>query len=155
MAAPLLMIEVKNKLDLSSASLGNLPTGANAALPDPNLVRALYLLCFSFLISAFTMYIVILSLGWLRRYAEPDYRTNGSIVDAVRVQQCKMIAMVTWRFDLVMRCLSLVPGVGFFLLSYGFYDCFPFIDKAVVSRSLGFSAFISFLVFITTSTSNP
>ena len=146
MATPPLMVEVKNKLKLSSASFGNLPTGAAAASPDPTLVRALYILYLSFIISAATMSIIMSSRERLRHYAMTG--THESIADHARDRQRKMNRMVTWRFDLVMRCLSLAPGVSLLLLSYGLYYCLPFINKAVVGQRIGFSAFISFLVYI-------
>jgi hypothetical protein len=139
------MVEVKNKLKLSSASFGNLPTGADAAFPNPTLVRALYILYLSFIISAATMSVIMSSKERLRHYVVTG--THVSFADHARDRQRKMNRMVTWRFDLVMRCLSFAPGVGLLLLSYGLYDCLPLINKAVVSQRIGFSAFISLLVY--------
>jgi hypothetical protein len=49
--------------------------------------------------------------------------------------------MVTWRFDLVMKCLSLAPRVGLLSLCYGLYCCFSFINPAVLG-GIGFTAII-------------
>ena len=133
------MFEVGGKVRLPSATLGNPSTGAEAALPDPTLLRALSILSFSLFTSIFTAFFVISGQGWLRHYAETG--THGSIADRARDRQRKMNAIVTWRFDLIMKCLSLAPRVGLLTLCYGLYCCFSFVNPAVLG-GIGFTAII-------------
>ena len=121
---------IKNKPDLS-VLLENLPAGT--ILPqwngsDPTFARVLFILRLSLAISFLAVIIAFLGKQSLRHYARAG--THGSIVDRARDRQRKMNRMATWRFDLVMEWLFLVPVIGLLLFFYALYDYFSFLASA-------------------------
>ena len=104
---------------VASVSLGNVPTGADAAFPqwngpDPIIVNVKVILYSSLAASVLAAFIAMSGKQWLNRYAQVEMR--GSIIDRGRHRQRKMNGMVTWHFDLVMECLPLILQAALLLL---------------------------------------
>jgi H+/Cl- antiporter ClcA len=149
MSAPTFIAAITNKPDLS-VLLENLPAGT--ILPqwnvsDPTIARVLFILRLSLATSFLAVFIALLGKLLLRHYAQAG--THASIVDRARDRQRKMNRMITWRFDLVMRWLFLVPVIGLLLFFYALYDYFSFVvDKAGVSQVTRIIAFIFFFILV-------
>jgi hypothetical protein len=109
------------------------PSTSDAALPrwsntDPDLACAHFFLWLGVATCFLVVFLALLCKKILRHNAQAG--THGSILDRARDRQCWMDGMETWRFDLVVRCLSFMPGVGSIFLSYGLYVYASFTNKA-------------------------
>ena len=129
---------------IARASLGNVPTGADAAFPqwngpDPTVVHIQAILYTSLAASLLAAFIAMLGKQWINRYAQVEMR--GSVIDRSRDRQRKMNGMVTWHFDLVMECLPLMLQVALLLLGYALSNYLFFINKVVASILIGFTTF--------------
>ena len=129
---------------IARASLGNVPTGADAAFPqwngpDPTVVHIQAILYTSLAASLLAAFIAMLGKQWINRYAQVEMR--GSVIDRSRDRQRKMNGMVTWHFDLVMECLPLMLQIALLLLGYALSDYLFFINKVVASVLIGFTTF--------------
>ena len=142
---------------IANASLGNVPTAANAALPqwsgpDPTTVRVQAILYSSLAASLLAAFIAMLGKQWLNRYAQVEMR--GSLIDRSRHRQRKINGMDTWRFDLVMESLPLMLQIALLLLGYALSDYLYFIDKVVASVLIGFTSFglLFYLLIVSAAT---
>ena len=127
---------------VASAALGNIPTGADATLPewngpDSTIVHAQVILYSSLLTSLLAAFVAILGKQWLNRYASVE---RGSVVDRGRDRKRKMDGMVTWRFGLVMECLPLMLQAALLLLGYALSKYLLFINRVVSDVVGGFTA---------------
>ena len=139
---------------VASASLGNIPTGADAAFPqwkgpDPTIVHVQATLYSSLAASLFSAFLAMLGKQWLTRYAQVDMR--GSVVDRSRYRQRKMNGMATWHFDLVMECLPLMLQAALLLLGYALSNYLFFVDKVVAGVIIGFAGFGLLFYFLIAS----
>ena len=138
---------------VASVSLGNVPTGDNAAFPqwtgpDPAAVRIQAILYSSLSASLLAALIAMLGKQWLNRYASAG---RGSIIDRGRQRKRKMEGMDTWKFDLVMECVPLMLQAALLLLGYALSDYLYFINRVVASVVIGFTAFGLLFYFLITS----
>jgi hypothetical protein len=129
---------------IARASLGNVPTGADATFPqwtgpDPTIVHVQAILYTSLAASLLAAFIAMLGKQWINRYAQVEMR--GSVIDRSRDRQRKMNGMVTWHFDLVMECLPLMLQIALLLLGYALSNYLFFINKVVASILIGFTTF--------------
>ncbi|KAF9649519.1 hypothetical protein BDM02DRAFT_3128351 [Thelephora ganbajun] len=137
---------------IASVSLGKTPTGPDAAFPqwggpDPTTVHVQAILYSSLAASLLAALIAMLGKQWLNRYSQVEMR--GSVIDRSRHRQGKMNGMVTWRFNLVMESLPLMLQAALLLLGYALSNWLYFINKAVASVLIGFTAFgILFYILI-------
>jgi hypothetical protein len=139
---------------IASASLGNVPTGANAAFPqwtgpDPTIVHVQAILYSSLAASLFSAFVAMLCMKWLGSYAQVE--TRGSIIDRGRHRQVKMKGIATWRFDLVMESIPLMLQASLLLLGYALSNYLFFIDKVVAGVVIGFMAFGLLFYFLIVS----
>ena len=139
---------------IASASLGNIPTGADAAFPqwtgpDPTIVHVQAILYSSLAASLLSAFLAMLGKQWLTRYAQVDMR--GSIVDRSRYRQRKMNGMTAWHFDLVMEGLPLMLQAALLLLGYALSNYLFFIDEVVASVIIGFAGFGLLFYFLIAS----
>ena len=142
---------------IASTSLGNVPTGIDAAFPqwtgpDPAIVHVQAILYSSLAASLLAAFIAMLGKQWLTRFAQVDI--TGSISDRSRNRVRKLDGMVTWHFDLVMECLPLMLQLALFLLGYALSNYLFFVNKVVAGVLIGFTAFgllfYSLIVFAAT-----
>ena len=138
---------------IASATLGNIPTGANVVLPewngpDSTIVHAQAVLYSSLLTSLLAAFVAMLGKQWLNRYTSVE---RGSVVDRGRNRKRKMDGMVTWQFGLVMECLPLMLQAALLLLGYALSDYLFFINKVVASVIIGFAVFGLFFYFLIVS----
>jgi len=129
---------------MTSVSLGNPPTGENAAIPewtdpDPTVIHVRAILYSSLAASLLAAFVAVLGKKWLNRYAQVEM--HGSVIDRSRHLQPKMNGMVTWHFDFVMECLPLMLQAALLLLGYAPSNYLFFINKAVAGVLIGFTAF--------------
>ena len=139
---------------IASASLGNAPTGADAAFPqwagpDPTIVHVQVILYSSLATSILAAFIAMLGKQWLNRYAKVEMR--GSVIDRSRHRQRKINGMDTWHFDLVMESLPLMLQAALLLFSYALSNYLFFINKTIASVIIGFGAFGILFYFIIVS----
>ena len=139
---------------IASASLGNIPTGADAAFPqwtgpDPTIVHVQATLYSSLAASLLSAFLAMLGKQWLTRYAQVDMR--GSVVDRSRYRQRKINGMATWHFDLVMECLPLMLQAALLLLGYALSNYLFFVDEVVASVIIGFAGFGLLFYFLIAS----
>ena len=139
---------------IASASLGNVPTGANAAFPqwtgpDPTIVHVQAILYSSLAASLFSAFVAMLCMKWLGIYAQVE--TRGSIIDRSRDRQLKMKGIAIWRFDLVMESIPLMLQASLLLLGYALSNYLFFIDKVVAGVVIGFMAFGLLFYFLIVS----
>ena len=118
----------------ASVSLGNTPTGEDAAIPqwtgpDPTVVHVEAILYSSLAASLLAAFVAMLGKQWLNRYAQVEMR--GSVINHSRHRQRKMNGMVTWHFDFVMECLPLMLQAALLLLGYALSNYLFFINKAI------------------------
>ena len=142
---------------IASASLGNVPTGADAAFPqwngpDPTVVHVQSILYSSLAASLLAAFIAMLGKQWLNRYARAEMR--GSVIDRSRDRQRKMSGMVTWHFDLVMEFLPLMLQAALLLLGYALSEYLYSVDKVIASVVIGFTAFglLFYLLIVSAAT---
>ena len=142
---------------IANASLGNVPTAADAAFPqwdgpDPTVVRVQAIIYSSLAASLLAAFIAMLGKQWLNRYARVDMR--GSVIDRSRDRQRKMDGTVTWGFDLVMECLPLMLQAALLLLGYALSEYLYFINNIVASVAIGFTAFglLFYLLIVSAAT---
>jgi len=127
---------------VANASLGNVPTDANATLPewdgpDPTVVHVQSILYSSLAASLLSAFVAMLGKQWLNRYAEVEVR--GSVLDRSRHRQRKMDGMVNWHFDLVMESLPLMLQAALLLLGYALSEYLFSINKTVAGVLIGFT----------------
>jgi len=139
---------------VASASLGNIPTGADAAFPqwtgpDPTIVHVQAILYSSLAASLLSAFLAMLGKQWLTRYAQVDMR--GSVVDRSRSRQRKMNGMATWHFDLVMEGLPLMLQAALLLLGYALSNYLLFVEEVVASVIIGFASFGLLFYFLIAS----
>ena len=139
---------------VASVSLGNTPSGADAAFPqwngpDPAIVHVQAILYSSLATSLLATFIAVLGKQWLNRYTRVDMR--GSVIDRSRHRQRKMNGMDTWHFDLVMESLPLMLQVALLLLGYALSNYLFYINKVVAGVTIGFTAFGLLFYFLITS----
>ena len=142
---------------VASASLGKVPTGADATFPqwdgpDPTVVHVQAILYSSLAASLLSAFVAMLGKQWLNRYAQVEMR--GSVVDRSRHRQRKMDGMTTWHFDLVMECLPLMLQAALLLLGYALSNYLFFINKTVASVLIGFttSGILFYLLIVSAAT---
>jgi hypothetical protein len=128
---------------IANAALGNIPTGADAALPvwngpDSAIVRVQAIPYSSLSASLLAAFVAMLGKQWLNRYASVE---RGSIIDRGRQRKRKMDGMVAWKFALVMESLPLMLQHALLLLGYALSDYLFFINKAVAGVIIGFTTF--------------
>jgi len=139
---------------VASAALGNVPTGADAALPewngpDGNIVHVQAILYSSLSTSLLAAFVAMLGKQWLNRYASVE---RGSVIDRGRQRKHKMDGMMTWRFNLVMECLPFMLQIALLLLGYALSDYLFFINRVVSSVLIGFTTFgLLFYLLITSA----
>jgi hypothetical protein len=138
---------------IADSALGNIPTGAEAALPvwngpDSTVVRVQAILYSSLSASLLAAFVAMLGKQWLNRYASMEH---GSIIDRGRQRKRKMDGMVTWKFALVMECLPLMLQAALLLLGYALSDYLFFINKVVASVLIGFTSFGLLFYFLIVS----
>ena len=129
---------------IASTSLGNVPTGPDAAFPrwtgpDPAIVHVQAILYSSLAASLLSAFIAMLGKQWLNRFAQVEI--SGSIADRSRNRVRKLDGMVTWHFDLVMECLPLMLQVALLLLGYALSNYLFFVNRAVAGVLIGFTTF--------------
>jgi len=139
---------------IANASLGNVPTAADAAFPEwdgpkPTIVHVQAILYSSLAASLLAAFIAVLGKQWLNRYARVDMR--GSVIDRSRARQRKMDGTVTWGFDFVMECLPLILQAALLLLGYALSEYLYFINKVVAGVVIGFAGFGLLFYLLTVS----
>ena len=139
---------------VASASLGNTPTGADAAFPewngpDPTVAYVQAILYSSLAASLLAAFMAMLGKQWLSRYAQVDM--HGSIVDRSRHRQCKINGMATWYFDFVMESLPLLLQAALLLLGYALSSYLFSMDKGASGVVIGFATFGLLFYFLITS----
>jgi len=142
---------------VANVSLGNTPTGVDAAFapwngPDPTIIRVQAFLYASLAASLLVVLVAMLGNQWLNRYSWTDAR--GSVADRCRHRQRKMEGMVTWHFDLVMECLPLMLQAALLLLSYALSDYLFSLERIVASTIIAFAAFgvLFYLLLVSAAT---
>ena len=142
---------------IANASLGNVPTAADAAFPqwdgpDPTIVHVQAILYSSLAFSLLASFIAMLVRQWLNRYVQVDMR--GSVIDRSRIRQRKVDGTVNWHFDLVMECLPLMLQAALLLLSYALSEYLYSINNVVASVIIGFTAFglLFYLLIVSAAT---
>jgi len=139
---------------VASAALGNVPTGAVAALsewngPDDTIVHVQAILYSSLSTSLLAAFFAMLGKQWLNRYASVE---PGSVIDRGRQRKHKMDGMTTWRFSLVMECLPFMLQIALLLLGYALSNYLFFINRVVSSALIGFTTFgLLFYLLITSA----
>jgi len=128
---------------VASAALGNVPTGADAALPewkgpDSTIVHVQAILYASLSTTLLAAFVAMLGKQWLNRYASVE---RGSVIDRCRQRKRKMDGMVTWKFGLVMECLPLMLQAALLLLGYALSNYLFFINRVVASVVISFLTF--------------
>jgi len=128
---------------MASAALGNVPTGADAALPewegpDSTIVHVQAILYASLSTTLLAAFVAMLGKQWLNRYASMG---RGSVVDRGRQRKRRMDGMETWKFGLVMECLPLLLQAALLLLGYALSNYLFFINRVVASVVIGFLTF--------------
>jgi len=142
---------------VTSASLGNIPTGDDAAFPqwngpDSTIFHVQAILYSSLAASLLAAFVAMLGKQGLNRYAQFEMR--GSVIDRSQHRQRKMNRMVTWRFDLVMECLPLMLQASLLLLGYALSNYLYFIHRTVASVLIGFTSFglLFYLLIVSAAT---
>ena len=138
---------------IANSSLGNIPTGPDAAFPqwngpDPTIVHVQAILYSSLAVALLAAFGAMLGKQWLSLHAWVDMR--GSVVDRCRHRERKMSGMATWYFDLVMECLPLMLQVALLLLGYALSNYLFFINKVVAGVVIGFAVFMLLFYFVIT-----
>jgi len=141
---------------VASASLGNTPTGADAAFPewngpDPTVAYVQAILYSSLAASLLAAFMAMLGKQWLSRYVRVD--VHGSIVDRGRQRQRKINGMSTWYFDIVMESLPLLLQAALLLLGYALSTYLFSMDKGASGVVIGFATFGLLFYLIITSVS--
>jgi len=142
---------------IANASLGNVPTAADAPFPrwdgpEPTVVHVQSILYSSLAASLLAAFIAMLGKQWLNRYVRVDMR--GSVIDRCRDRQRKMDGMVTWRFELVMEGLPLMLQAALLLLGYALSEYLYSIGRVVASVVIGFTSFglLFYLLIVSAAT---
>jgi len=128
---------------VASAALGNVPTGADATLPEwkgpgSTIVHVQAILYASLSTTLLAAFVAMLGKQWLNRYASVE---RGSVIDRCRQRKGRMDGMMTWKFGLVMECLPLMLQAALLLLGYALSDYLLSINRAVASVVIGFLTF--------------
>ena len=141
---------------VASTTLGNTPTGADAAFPewngpDSTIVHVQAILYSSLSATLLAALIAILGKQWLNRYVSAEH---GSVVDRGRHRRRKMDGMVAWRFGLVMDCLPLTLQAALLLFGYALSNYLFFINKVIASVIIGFTSLgvLFYLLIISAAT---
>jgi len=141
---------------VASAALGNVPTGADAALPewkgpDSTVVHVQAILYASLSTTLLAAFVAMLGKQWLNRYSSVK---RGPAVDRCRQRKRKMDGMMNWKFGLVMECLPLMLQAALLLLGYSLSNYLFFINRVVAGVVIGFLTFglLFYLLIVSAAT---
>ena len=160
------MVDVQSKLEpdfeemnhtllkiVASTALGNIPTGADTALPEwkgpeSTIVHVQAILYASLSTTLLAAFVAMLGKQWLNRYASVE---RGSVIDRCRQRKRRMDGMMTWKFGLVMECLPLMLQAALLLLGYALSNYLFVINRVIASVVIGFLTFGLLFYFLIVS----